>query len=269
MVFVIHWYESAMDIHVFPIPIPPPPSLSTWSLWVFPVHQVWALVSCIRPGLVICFTLDNILVSMLFSQNIPPSPSPTEFKSLFHTSVPLFLFCNKFYFLKPSDLVLINRNDKFQPWSSLVAQMVKNQPAVQETWVQSLGWEDPLEEGMATHSSILAWKTPWTEEPGGLWYMGSQRVRHDWATKHTSFNLTEISSTHLSQSTLTRVPCLLMWRLTLEDIRYTKVCQLDTAKCGSKCTFLVLINAAFTVRDTYFSVFYSFLCSFAFIYSFF
>ena len=53
-------------------------------------------------------------------------------------------------------------------WASLVAQMVKNPPAMWETWVRSLGWEDPLEEGMATHSSILAWRIPWTEEPGGL-----------------------------------------------------------------------------------------------------
>ena len=93
VVFVIHRHELAMDIHVFPILIPPPTSLSTWSLWVFPVHQVWALVSCIPPGLLICFTLDNIHVSMLFSWNIPPSPSPTESKSLFCTSVSLFLFC--------------------------------------------------------------------------------------------------------------------------------------------------------------------------------
>ena len=49
----------------------------------------------------------------------------------------------------------------------------------QETWVRSLGWEDPLEEGMATHSSILAWRIPWTEEPGGLQSMGLQRVGHD------------------------------------------------------------------------------------------
>ena len=53
-------------------------------------------------------------------------------------------------------------------WASVGAQVVKNLPAVQETWVQSLGWEDPLEEGMATHSSILAWRIPWTEEPGRL-----------------------------------------------------------------------------------------------------
>ena len=70
-----------MDLHVFPILIPAPTSLSTRSLWVFPVHHVRALVSCIQPGLVICFTLDNIHVSMLFSRNIPPSPSPTESKS--------------------------------------------------------------------------------------------------------------------------------------------------------------------------------------------
>ena len=53
-------------------------------------------------------------------------------------------------------------------WASLVAQMVKNPPAMQETWVRSLGWEDPLEEGIATHSSILAWRIPQTEEPDGL-----------------------------------------------------------------------------------------------------
>ena len=57
-------------------------------------------------------------------------------------------------------------------WASLVAQMVKNLPAMQGTWVQSLGQEDPLEKGMATLSSILAWEIPWTEEPGGLQSMG-------------------------------------------------------------------------------------------------
>ena len=61
----------------------------------------------------------------------------------------------------------------------MVAQMVKNPPAMQETWVQSLGWEDLLEEGMATHSCILAWESPWTEVPSGLQSMGSQRVGHD------------------------------------------------------------------------------------------
>ena len=62
-----------------------------------------------------------------------------------------------------------------------VAQLVKNLPAVQETRVWSLGWEYPLEKEMASHSSILAWKISWTEEPGGMQSMGSQRVGHDWA----------------------------------------------------------------------------------------
>ena len=57
--------------------------------------------------------------------------------------------------------------------------MVKNPPAMPETWVQSLGWEDPMEKGLATHSSILAWSISWTEEAGVVQSMGSQRVRHD------------------------------------------------------------------------------------------
>ena len=63
--------------------------------------------------------------------------------------------------------------------ASLVAQMVKHLPAMQETWVWSLGWEDPLEKEMAIHSSTLAWKIPRMEEPGRLQSMGSQRVRHN------------------------------------------------------------------------------------------
>ena len=63
-----------------------------------------------------------------------------------------------------------------------VAQMVKNLLAIQETRVQSLNWEDPLEKGGATHSGILAWRIPWTEDPGGLQSLGSQRVRHNWMT---------------------------------------------------------------------------------------
>ena len=71
---------------------------------------------------------------------------------------------------------------------SLVAQWIKNLPAMQETqvmWVRSLAQEDPLDEGMAMHSNILAWKIPWTEEPLGLQSMGSQRVRYDWERRHT------------------------------------------------------------------------------------
>ena len=64
-------------------------------------------------------------------------------------------------------------------WASLVAQIVKCLPTTQETRVRSLDWEDPLEKEMATHSSVLAWKIPWTEEPGGLQSMGSQAVGYD------------------------------------------------------------------------------------------
>ena len=68
------------------------------------------------------------------------------------------------------------------PWASLVVQSVKSLPAMQETQVRSLGQEDPLEKWMATHSSILTWKIPWTEEPDGLQSIGSQRVEHNWVT---------------------------------------------------------------------------------------
>ena len=71
-----------------------------------------------------------------------------------------------------------------------MVQMVKNLPAMQETWVQSLGQEDPLEEGMATHSNVLAWRIPWTEKPSGLQSMGSQRVGYDRETnRHKSITM--------------------------------------------------------------------------------
>ena len=79
-------------------------------------------------------------------------------------------------------LLKINQNVNFLgdlSMASLVAQMVKHLPAMRDTRVQSLGWEDPLEKEIGTHSSILAWKIPWKEEPGGLWSMGSQRLGHD------------------------------------------------------------------------------------------
>ena len=69
----------------------------------------------------------------------------------------------------------------------LVAQTVKRLPTMRETWVWSLSWEDPLEKAMASHSSTLAWKIPWMEEPGRLQSMGSLRVRHDWMTSLSLF----------------------------------------------------------------------------------
>ena len=74
-------------------------------------------------------------------------------------------------------------------WTSLVTQMIKNLSIMQETQVWSLGKEDPLEKEIATHSSILAWRIPWTKEPRGLQSIGSQRVRHDWAA---SFHFTTV-----------------------------------------------------------------------------
>ena len=70
-------------------------------------------------------------------------------------------------------------HDSWKVRASLVAQTVKRLSAMQETQVRYLGWEDPMEQEMATHSSMLDWRIPWTEEPGGLWSIGSQRVRHN------------------------------------------------------------------------------------------
>ena len=81
--------------------------------------------------------------------------------------------------------------------ASLVAQLVKNPPTMQENPVQFLGWEDPLEKGQATPSSILAWRIPRTEEPGGLQSMGSQSVGQDWATKHSTAHFNINHSYHL------------------------------------------------------------------------
>ena len=71
--------------------------------------------------------------------------------------------------------------------ASAVAQMVKTLPTTQETWVPSLGWDDSLEKGIATHSSIIVWRVPWTEEPGRLQSIGLQRIRHDWANNTFTF----------------------------------------------------------------------------------
>ena len=77
--------------------------------------------------------------------------------------------------------------------ASLVAQRLKHLPAMQDTWVQSMGQEDSLEKEMATHSSVLAWRIPWMEEPGGLQSMGSQRVRHDFVTSLTYQDMNKFS----------------------------------------------------------------------------
>ena len=92
-----------------------------------------------------------------------------------------------------------------------LSQMVKNLPAVwensamQETWVQSLGQEDTLEEKMATHSSVLAWRVPWTEEPGRLPSVGSQRVGHEWATNTLTVSVSKMSSGFICAMTCVRI----------------------------------------------------------------
>ena len=90
----------------------------------------------------------------------------------------------------PSSIPGLGRSPGESPlqysWASLMAQKVKNPPAMWETWVWFLSWEVPLEEGMATHWSILTWRIPWTEELARLQSMKSQRVGHDWATKHST-----------------------------------------------------------------------------------
>ena len=94
----------------------------------------------------------------------------------------LFLLFLKIYW----SIIRIQLATRFYIRAYLVAQMVKNSPAMRETWVQSLGWEDPLEEGMATTPIFLPGESPWTEKPGGLQSMGSQRVGHNWATKQST-----------------------------------------------------------------------------------
>ena len=105
-------------------------------------------------------------------------PCPPKRRALFSHSVGIACICACAHVLS-----LAHTNtpvtEKSNTKAATLAQTVKNLPAVPETRVGSPGWEDPLENGMATYSSILAWRSPWTEEPCGLHSMGSQRVGHD------------------------------------------------------------------------------------------
>ena len=109
----------------------------------------------------------------------------------------LELYINQSFYLHHLNLMsyvlFLNMRKPLDLSFHMVAQMVKSLPAMQETRVQSLDQEDPLEEGMATHSSILAWRIPWTEEPGRLQSLGLQRVRHNWAANNLTYRF-EIDS---------------------------------------------------------------------------
>ena len=124
--------------------------------------------------------------------------------------------------------------------ASLLAQMVKNLPAIQETWVQSPGAEDALEKEMATHSSILAWRIPWTEEPGRLQSMGSQRGGHSWATTTLSpsnvMNSVELNfGLHHNSSSLHLPRCLsgilLFLLIPLPGLILPSLCPLPSLSC--------------------------------------
>ena len=106
-----------------------------------------------------------------------PSHEEQKFEELLNKAI-----FNEFIFFNCCECLSISwikKKKKTMYVASLIAHMVKNLPVMQEMQVQSLGWEDPLEKEMATYSSILAWRIPWTEEPGGLQSMRSQRVGHD------------------------------------------------------------------------------------------
>ena len=114
------------------------------------------------------------------------------------------------------------------PEAFYVAQLVKNLPAMRETQVWSLGWEDPLEKGMATHSSLPAWRIQWTEEPGGLQSMGFQRIIQDWTTNththtHTHTHIIKLLPHSLSQMVMCvrveKVKDLLSWQMS--NIQYS------------------------------------------------
>ena len=109
-----------------------------------------------------------------------------------------------------------------------MAQVVKNLSAMQETWIWSLGWEHPLEKGMETHSNILVWRIPWTEEPGKLQSIWSRRVRHNWAAERTTHScLLTDSIDHYLMSTYTVLGIL---SVCLQVYNKGPLCSMGSAK---------------------------------------
>ena len=165
----------------------------SWSccFYMYPPHFVYKSS---------CSTSCQSGRSQPLDRHLSPSPGPqlpsSEIKQTFVSTNVAFLLAFEWLFLpwsfvsnRTSHTLSVTVLETYYGtvlWVSLRAQLVKNSSAMREIWVWSLGWEDPLEEGMATPSSILAWRIPWTEEPGGLQSMGSQRVGHDWASKYST-----------------------------------------------------------------------------------
>ena len=113
------------------------------------------------------------LVSIGFPSSLSTLHVPQQVPYTLPAKMSLMLFPFNIFLLGQPFQLIISTPSRYD-WTSLVAQIVQNQPAMRETQVQSLGREDPMKKGMATHSSILALSIPWTEEPGGLQFMGSQ-----------------------------------------------------------------------------------------------
>ena len=161
------------------------------------VSSEWVLSESAWEGSAPCLSLSFLCLLVILG-----APWLVE-ASLWSSSVfTWFLLC-VFFFSVP--LLFSQRHQSYwikghctPVWASLVTQMVNNLPAMQETWVPSLGQEDPLEKGMEIHSGILAWRIPWTEEPAGLQSLGSQRVGHYWVT----FTITNPVWSHLNLSHL-------------------------------------------------------------------
>ena len=198
-----------MGVHVFPIlnPLPPPSAYhpSGSSQCTSPKHPV----SCIEPGLAICFLYDIIHVSMPFSQIMPPSPSPTESKILFYTSVSLLLSCiqgycyhlSKFHIYAlvyciggegngtPLQYSCLENPTDGRAWQAAVHGVAKSRTRLSDfTFTFHF---HALEKEMATHSSVLAWRIPGMGEPGGyrLW-------------DHTESDTTEVTQHSIAQHTV-------------------------------------------------------------------
>ena len=132
------------------------------------------------------------IIKSFFLEIFEGSPFPWQFLKM------SFSFVSQHVFQWIGSWQYIFSKRKYE-YKLVVAQTVKHLPTMLETWVRSLGWENPLEKAMAPHSSTLAWKIRWTEEPGRLQSMGSQRVRHDWTTSLSLYHHRKSKQMHFNR----------------------------------------------------------------------